>query len=313
MTHAAHRWLSVHLAVAGTLWAEGGDRLLLDLVAPFARHATERGWVDRFFFLRYTAGGAHVRFRLHGLPATLAREVRPRLAAAAETLPGGAAWIPYEPEVLRYGGRQAVAIAERVFDASSRLVLDLLADLPPGDRDARLGRALLAMLIGLHVFAGSRSEAARISRQYGEAYLRQQMPDAASRERLRGAFERGLERQASALAGMVERVWGLLDDGAELPPAVAAYRTCLAEARDRLVELHHQGRLVHRGGHYRRWRDGVTSIFPSHLHMTNNRLGVTMGEECYLASLVTGVVAGHSAHGAPPRATPVERPIGGHP
>ncbi len=313
MTPTAHRWLSVHLPVAGTLWAEGGDRLLLDLVAPFARRALERAWIDRFFFLRYTAGGAHVRFRLHGPAAALTGEVRPRLEEAAEALAGGASWVPYEPEMLRYGGRQAVAVAEEVFDASSRLVLELLADLPPGDRDARLGRALLAMLVGCHVFAGSRAEAARISRQYGEAYLRQQMPDAASREGLRGAFERGFERQAPALAGMVERVWGLLDDSADLPPAVAAYRACLAAARDRLAELHRRGRLVHRGGPYRRWRDGVTSIFPSHLHMTNNRLGVTMGEECYLASLVAGALGGRSAPGAPPRATAAERAIGGQP
>ena len=313
MTAAERRWLSVHLPVDGRLWDDEGDRMVLDLVAPLAGLCLERGWADRFFFLRYTAGGAHVRFRLHGPAVALDAEVRPRLAAAAAALPGVPRWVPYEPEVERYGGRRAVAVAEEVFDASSRLVVELVTDLAPGDRSSRLGRALLTMLAGFHVFAGSRQETVRISRLYGEAYLRQQVPEEASQRHLRAAYESGFGRQASALGAMVERVWEALDGGAELPPAVASYRRRLAWAAGRLADLHRAGRLSHRGGRYRRWRDGVTSIFPSYLHMTNNRLGVTMGEECYLASLVATVLGGRSAVAAPTRPAVVETAIGGHP
>ena len=37
--------------------------------------------------------------------------------------------------------------------------------------------------------------------------------------------------------------------------------------------------------------DVLSTIFPSYLHMMNNRLGVTVQEECYLAVVIAATLA----------------------
>lgn len=91
--------------------------------------------VERWFWLRYTtpALGPHLRLRLNAIPQTLA-DIQPQLTRLAESLqnarllrPGALRLEPYEQEIERYGGPEAITAVEDVFCADSRLTLGALS------------------------------------------------------------------------------------------------------------------------------------------------------------------------------------------
>ncbi len=129
-------WLYAKL-YTGTATA---DRLLRGVLAPLVRQALAAGWIDGWFFIRYGDPEWHVRVRFHGDPAALAGRVLPALHdGAAPLLEAGELWKlqldTYEREVERYGGPLGVGLVERLFQADSEAVLEIL-DMLEGDEGA---------------------------------------------------------------------------------------------------------------------------------------------------------------------------------
>jgi thiopeptide-type bacteriocin biosynthesis protein len=129
-------WLFAKL-YTGTATA---DRVLRDVVAPLARQALAGGMADTWFFIRYGDPDWHLRLRFHGDPAMLSGRLLPALhAAAAPQLDDGRLWKlqldTYEREVERYGGPLGIVQTERLFQADSEAVLEIL-DMLEGDEGA---------------------------------------------------------------------------------------------------------------------------------------------------------------------------------
>jgi thiopeptide-type bacteriocin biosynthesis protein len=84
------------------------------------------------FFLRYTDPDPHLRLRFRGSSEWLTSFLFPRLCGwAQDLLQHGKcfkyAFDTYEREVERYGGLEAIGLAEALFAADSRAVIGLLA------------------------------------------------------------------------------------------------------------------------------------------------------------------------------------------
>jgi thiopeptide-type bacteriocin biosynthesis protein len=114
------------------------DGVLTADLASLVRELTGSGLADRWFFLRYRDPEFHLRVRFHGDPARLHADARPTVeAAGAGLVDRGLAWRvelgTYEREVERYGGPEAIELAEQVFHADSEAVLAILPMLEPGD------------------------------------------------------------------------------------------------------------------------------------------------------------------------------------
>lgn len=135
-------WMSVVISSPSSFHDE-----ILRWLAELA--ASMSDYFDRWFWLRYnnTIHGPHLRVRFHGDPASLGSKVVPMLSEwcsdlITQRLASGFTVEPYDQEIERYGGHEAIAAAERVFDADSRLVLAALAASP--DTDHRLVVAALS-------------------------------------------------------------------------------------------------------------------------------------------------------------------------
>lgn len=287
-------WQSVYLFFEGDVYQEPADRLLLETVTPLAEDCLRRGLADGWFFIRYLEKGSHLRLRLRrpaGASESDARALTEAIEeAVAEARAAGLAtghqWVPYEPELQRYGGPAGMGPAEGIFQVSSEVAAGLLAKVPPGDRPARFGKALLSMLVLLHGFTGSRELTAEMGALYGHSYLRALVPDP---EQLKGwlaAFEDGFERQSAHLAEYVEAAWQALEEGEELTPELDRYRRDLAPLRSRLRALTEEGDLSSEEGVLEGWPAARRHLVPSYLHMMNNRLGVSIQEESYLSVLI---------------------------
>jgi thiopeptide-type bacteriocin biosynthesis protein len=312
------RWLAVHLFYDRPgIYTADCDRVIKEVAEPFVRRAAGEGWIDGHFFIRYSEHGPHVRFRLHGAADVLDRGVWPAFQAHVRALypdvsfdkpdvPAYGPYVPpeqqapaegemhvthaalidYEPETERYGGPEGVRVAERFFEISSEAAYALLTRLGP-ERSSRLGKGLLTMVELFHVFTrGDRAHATRWAKQYNEGYLRGVARDEEGRGAWLGAFGSGYDAQARTLGEYVEEVWSRMDDGDSLSDALDLYRDGLLEVRGHFRELFDARRLAGPGGTYETWEQATGAVVSSYIHMMNNRLGITIQEESYLAYLI---------------------------
>ena len=301
-------WAAVHV-----YYHANHDPLIRACIGPALAGLREAGTVDRAFFLRYWQGGPHVRVRVRARDQVTADVAADRLTAAIEsflarcpsrlpvdpevfaeaqrrlaTLEGRDVDLrlrpdntvtraAYEPEYGKYGGTVGVAIAEKLFDASSRLVIGLLDEVArrPGRR-LLLGLGILAS--GLREFGVA--EPREFLTGYADMWSRyaipsvvEQWPDAMARNHraaeacvgaaLSGRPPTAIEPWAAALrsafrdlARAGDRVFGALST------------PCQASAADACL----------------------TRLMAQYVHTTSNRLGLLPADEAYLASLAASVL-----------------------
>jgi len=199
-------------------------------------------------------------------------------------------WIPYEPEIERYGGPDAIDIAHRIFEASSNVALDLLHGLATASRSVRLGRALLLSLATINIYAEDRKGASQFAQMYGTGYLRSVAGDTQAHDAMLHAFQEGFALQADILSGQIEELWRALSEDVHFS-LLGSYPLALRRERDRLRQLNHAGQVTTSGRPIGDWATCVRRIVPSYLHMSNNRIGVSIAEEAYLAHLIHWTLA----------------------
>ncbi|MGQ9366186.1 thiopeptide-type bacteriocin biosynthesis protein [Azospirillum sp. ST 5-10] len=302
------RWLSLHVFHGGD-----ADRLLVEAVGPLLARLSASGAADGAFFVRYWNGGPHVRLRIRPAAGAERAAVERRARAALEAFlrrPAGAAAAdadayraqaaaiaaraaaagvedeaaepyvsapcvqtrPYRWESEEYGGPATRALTHGLFETASRLAL---AAIPrwleaPAARLDVAALLLAASLLGCAAPGiGSARMAARwaaeADRFLGPApFAAMGLPPVGARR----DPARDTLRQA---AGLVRGAWA----GS---PWIAALRGAAA----RLTALHADGRL------------GATpeDVLLRHLHMLANRLGLSLGEELYLAALLSAAHEG---------------------
>jgi thiopeptide-type bacteriocin biosynthesis protein len=298
-------WLSAHLFYRGDARVTA-DQVIARVVRPFVDQARPRGWAQRWFFIRYSHLGPHVRLRLHGRADVLRAEVGPALeahvaahlapelagqpheslAALGEPSPTSPAlwFIPYEPETVRYGGPRGVLLAEELFFHSSEAALALLESFESGDAEVRFGLALASMVVLLGSLTRDRSRAGEVAHIHRASWVQSAGADGAADVRER--FEEGYAQNAEMME-QVEAIWAALDDGPDaLPPPLDAYAAGAMEVAARLRALQEAGDLATAHGPVADWPGALRALAPSYLHMMNNRLGVSPREESYLGHLL---------------------------
>jgi hypothetical protein len=281
------------------------DRFLIDVLVPTLADLRSRRSLRRAFFLRYWQGGPHVRIRLLLDPVhadAVQAEVTERFRAALRRTPvqvtfdaegfdrdaqptlaaleGGsveALYPPdtvlpeiYRPELGKYGGPPGVAIAERVFDVSTAVVLAGLPALAAAPA-RRLGAGFTAMLQGMRGAGMTPAEMAGFLHHYCVLWSPY-------------VFDRFLETWPDLLAARRIALLGharvLLADptdgtlGAALRDARETERAdpCVLPALTMLGPDAPPER--------RRW-----ALLLSYLHTHNNRLGLIPEQEAFLGYL----------------------------
>jgi thiopeptide-type bacteriocin biosynthesis protein len=113
------------------------DRILRETVQPLVRQMLDSGASDGWFFIRYGDPDWHVRLRFHGRPKVLREIVMAAVdSVVAPLLEDGRLrriqYDTYEREVERYGGPEAMLLAEQFFQIDSEAGLEMLEQLKPG-------------------------------------------------------------------------------------------------------------------------------------------------------------------------------------
>ena len=108
------------------------DDLLAGPVREFAGAALENGLAERWFFVRYADPNPHIRLRFQGKPERLLSQLLPSLIGWSCSLVENGlvhklVLDSYDREVERYGGLEALPVAEQIFAADSVAVVDIVA------------------------------------------------------------------------------------------------------------------------------------------------------------------------------------------
>ncbi len=324
-----NEWLSAYLFFEGWIYARECDQVVATLVEPFAVRARSEGWADAHFFIRYSEHGPHVRLRLHGRPDVLEATAWPALVehvrahhpeVVLDRVPDAPVYqrgddagpvrithlaqVAYEPETARYGGADALPVAERLFEASSETAYQLMANMG-AERSSRLGKGLLAMVVLIHRFVRDRAHGAAFANLYATSYLQSVAREDDGREAWLGAFDQGYAQQAETLGEYVDEVWERMDEGEPLSEALDAWAAALGERRRELEALFRAGRVLMGSEPLDDWDRVVGAIVSSYVHMMNNRLGITIQEESYLGYLIhraLGRTPAEAAHPSPSNA-----------
>jgi thiopeptide-type bacteriocin biosynthesis protein len=237
--------------------------------------------IDRFFFVRFSEGSNHLRLRVWNRDATRTRQLRAILIEEAESR--RVEFVAYEPELGRYGGDHGIEIAEEFFDVSSRTCLALLEDQAAAEVQRR-GYALTLFVLALSVFLPDRAIACRLLHRFVGSQL--QSPTTDRRERFVPIFDQSYDRQASRLQTLVEQCWLAAEDAPCFDGPIDVYWSGLLAARARLAAAVAERSLQRRGRPVADWQHCVEAILPSYIHMTNNRLGISVTEEAHIARLI---------------------------
>ncbi|MFD5829425.1 thiopeptide-type bacteriocin biosynthesis protein [Lentzea sp. NPDC060358] len=250
-------WTGLHCRVN---WKRADvDTFVADSLAPAL---AGREW----FFLRYWESGPHLRVRFRGDPGDLRAELAALVAAqdfaTTDDEPG---WWPhgdvrvveYVPETARYGGREALPVAEDLFCRSTEVAVAVL-------RAARTDSARLSAAIGL-VMATA-------------AALDLDLPRAASWLRTLGTGWRTVSEWAPAPT---------------IGSHIAAHQLLSQRGQDLAERWHREptGAVAYWVDKIRAARPKLGAWLPhvwaSQLHMLLNRLGISPNEErmiCWTAA-----------------------------
>ena len=288
-------WYSWHLHLSSTARSMH-DRVILDVVEPVVGAVAPSG----FFFIRYWQAGPHVRLRMHGLSPGSARRAEAllaeRLPAAVElrgdeqpidrdqfglqaaslatageqgrSLPVETLCEPgvyrarYEPEFDRYGGADLVPLSERLFEKSSRVVLDILREGP--GLWARANSAATA--VAAAILALGNPELGRAFCAHGLAFWRGYCDSLGFPGKVIAQVVRSGQRNGDQLARQSGTLFRQAEHG-PMRPWASAVREALPIWRESLPLP---------GG-----RATALSVLSSHVHMVHNRLGLVAHEEMF--------------------------------
>ncbi|MEM1205216.1 MAG: lantibiotic dehydratase C-terminal domain-containing protein [Acidobacteriota bacterium] len=282
------------------------DRLLVECVQPLLKALWQDSIAERFFFVRGSLGGSHVRLRLllteHAEPEDARRTVlgfsrafrdqrlavaesddaptplRP-ITAADELTDAFCVSSPFAPPVERYGGPEYFSASADVFTVTSILALRHLEssrDKPWAQRLPNAFRILADLAIGL---ARSSEEwlqgLAYVERWWGLSPLTEVFEHADS------VFERQRDTLSEMWRTEFSQIHALDDVGVEdVPAAFVAGRSFSERVRNIPSDQKRQ-------------------LFEWQLHTTANRLGLTHTNEVYLGRLLLQSARCLAASGSP--------------
>jgi thiopeptide-type bacteriocin biosynthesis protein len=300
--------------------------VVLGCVDPLVQRLTRSGLISRFFFVRYWEGGNHVRLRvlpttpdqkdavreeidreipvfLREQPSMLdpdVEDMREVIRSLYEFEHGVEAFqrefanteipiypnnsyrhMPYVPEYGRYGGLIGIDLAQRNFMMSSEIAIRALRDNNVRMHANVLGLAFQMTLNFAFAFFSTRDETARFFEHFVNFFDQLETPVQIT-DRLDQFFNRQSDR-VLAYVNQLEAIHARLKDsdghhfGRYVRHAYDMREVIMKAYEEDKLEFTHPPTSA---------SDVLFRLVTSYTHMTNNRLGLLIFEEVYIAGLI---------------------------
>lgn len=217
-------------------------------------------------------------------------------------------WEPYSPEYTKYGGPAGVELAEWHFAHSSDLVIDAFSTMNLHLRTVLLGTSAQLMMVMLSCFLpDARKQADYLDQYYefwhrafpGTGFIGSKEYDRNYAETAPGLRRRYREIREAVAAMRADREGGTAGGAGEpvrLPAFLQGWSQHCLELRSRVVSSAGSGLLVFASPEDEDAEPttDLAHVLPTllspYMHMTNNRLHVTIRDEAYLAHVLGRVL-----------------------
>ncbi|MDN5765820.1 MAG: hypothetical protein L0H96_03070 [Humibacillus sp.] len=201
----------------------------------------------------------------------------------------------YEPEYVKYGGPVGIDLAEWHFERSSDLVIEADSTMNVHVRTVQLGLSGQLMIVLASSLLQETDRIHDYMLRYHEFWKR-------GFESTSFIREMEYEKASDGIGVAVRERFDLIDGARragraeQLPPMLASWMRHCLDLRGQIVDLARSGRLVFPSGPTGQpapvgEEEAVERLLFPLMHMTNNRLQVTLGDEAYLAFVLTQALA----------------------
>lgn len=199
---------------------------------------------------------------------------------------------PYEPEYGKYGGPAGVALAEWHFEHSSDLVVELLRTMNTHIRSIRLGIAAQLMMVTAAAFESDAQACADFFEGYHAFWRRAFDTDGDVTDE---DYDAAYAKTGPGISQRFAAIREAFAQGAagSLPGVLGSWAEHCLELRARIDTLASDSSLI-----FESWDDTTDLVITDgtaaarrlllpYLHMTNNRLGMTLTDEAFLGRILT--------------------------
>lgn len=198
----------------------------------------------------------------------------------------------YEREYSRYGGPDAIELAEHHFEFSSEEVIRTLATTSVHLRTILLGQAVQQTLALSFAMLGTADAVRSFLLDYRIMWeTSYQEPSEGQHE----GFDRSFLAMRDRLVGRVEHVRDVVRGEALAEGSVARWLCHGAELREAVADLHRANVLRFREGASPDLDASVRVLLSSFVHMSNNRLGASILDEIYISYVLVKAIDDLSA------------------
>lgn len=278
-------WRALHVVMDGQ--PRRVERLLLDVVEPWATRAEQAGTLGEWYLIRpprdLHTGGAQVKLRFRRIDDAHLAELRDRIDAFLHPEPGvpsqeSVIERPLRAEAARFGGPEGMAAAVQRFPEATRVAIATMRRAPAGP--ARVAAAAELLLASVWAMLGDEDHATAVAwlRAYAGAQAGPGAVPPADLDRARAEAE-AFHRQDQDWRGTAEAVRKAVE-GREGP--VGPWYRLMAGTWNSLVDLHTVGRLTM----------PPSAVFTNLIQMAHNRLGLLPQDNAYTAWLLAVSPAG---------------------
>jgi len=258
-------WLSTYI------YTDSPDELLVNNILPIVKYLKKEKLVHQYFFIRYNdRTGFHIRFRVKGNKENLDTIILPILK---KTFPPCRV-VSYRRELNRYGGKFGVEIAESIFESSSRVILSFLNDKKHLTYDSKLIFSMQLTVSMMHAFGISKLETLlffkHISKIDNNTF-----------------FKKELNIEKTNISPFISRLWSDLDQKSTFDKSwFNDWINELTILGEILLKNFNDNKLIPLDPMHKHSSNPLWYLYESYIHMNNNRLGIYLIDEPYLANLL---------------------------
>lgn len=270
------KWHSVYI-----YYKDDPKYCLVEVIKPLIDELTEQELIQKFFFVKYWEDGPHLRLRTLSL-YNLAEKINGYLKEKADKNQFLTKFkeVEYVPELSRYGGVDAIGLAELQFYHSSKKILKLCAsNLKAWDYSLAIGYA-----IELHTnFAKGVGLSLDESILFFKTAFYHWLSMAVNQLKIKSselvtAFDKSFERQEQQLTASVALNWeGENHLSWQVHNRQVSQMLNILQSSDKIFYQPEKKPIFSSDRNKQLW-----PIFDSFCHMTNNRLGILNRDESYI-------------------------------
>lgn len=289
------KWYAVNIYMADNAKV---NFFIRDAISQIAKMLKEEKFITKFFFIRYADPRFHIRLRLllaDHVHTNAVREVLQHVLVdfpdIQPTVHGLFEEKEYEQEIARYGGSQAIRLAESQFFTSSVAVIRSLQESADCSYESMLGYAIKMHFSFVKALGLSSDEAITMCTslyngwQPAALHYLQPSHQNAHEKDLERVFTQSYQQQEAMLIEYLHQFSEELNQ-CNRTSIWTPWMSGNTSVFKSLCQLLQTKRYSEGSGHFQ-------YIINSYLHMNNNRLGILNRDEAFLAFSMRSLFTKH--------------------